>query len=89
MISGAKSAQHEEHPMDYFAGIDSSLETANICIVDQDGTVLREQKVECTPEALINALKAFRKQFKRVGLEAGPLSTGCTETYARLASLLS
>lgn len=61
--------------MDYFAGIDGSLETANICIVDQDGTVLREQKVECTPEALTNALKAFRKQFKRVRLEAGPLST--------------
>jgi len=61
--------------MDYFAGIDGSLETANICIVDQDGTVLREEKVESTPEALIDALRRFRKPLKRIGLEAGPLST--------------
>src|ERR1700722_5546149 len=61
--------------MDYFAGIDASLETANICIVDQDGAVLREEKVAAEPEALIGAFGRFGKPLKRVGLEAGPLST--------------
>ena len=31
--------------MDYFAGIDASLETANVCIVDGDGVVVLEEKV--------------------------------------------
>jgi transposase len=61
--------------MDYYAGIDVSLETVNICIVDQDGAVLREEKVAAEPEALIGAFGRFGKPLKRVGLEAGPLST--------------
>ena len=32
-------------PMDYYAGLDASLETVNVCIVDGDGSVLLEQKV--------------------------------------------
>lgn len=61
--------------MDYYAGIDASLETANICIVDQEGTVLREEKVAAEPDALLGALGRFDNPLKRVGLEAGPLST--------------
>jgi len=41
--------------MDYYA-IDASFETANICVVDQEGAVLREEKVVARPEALIVAL---------------------------------
>ena len=33
--------------MHYHAGIDVSLETANICVVDDEGTILLELKVEC------------------------------------------
>ena len=61
--------------MDYYAGIDVSLETVNICIVDQDGAVLSEEKVAAEPEALIGAFGRFGKPLKRVGLEAGRLST--------------
>jgi transposase len=61
--------------MHYHAGIDVSLETANICVVDDEGTILLELKVECSPEALIEAFKQFGRPLKRVGLEAGPLSS--------------
>ena len=61
--------------MHYHAGIDVSLETSNICIVDDEGTVIRELKVETSPEALIDAFKQFGRPLKRVGLEAGPLSS--------------
>ena len=61
--------------MNYHAGIDVSLETSNICIVDDEGTVIRELKVETSPEALIDAFKQFGRPLKRVGLEAGPLSS--------------
>ena len=61
--------------MDYFAGLDVSLETANICIVDADGDILSEKKVEAEPAAIIAALKQFGQAFKRIGLEAGPTSS--------------
>ena len=32
--------------MDYFVGIDASLETVNVCIVDREGSILLEQKVK-------------------------------------------
>ena len=35
--------------MDYFVGLDASLETVNLCIVDGDGNVLLEQKVGSEP----------------------------------------
>ena len=61
--------------MGYFAGLDVSLETANICIVDATGDILLEKKVEAEPETIIAALKRFGRPLKRIGLEAGPTSS--------------
>jgi transposase len=61
--------------MDYFAGIDTSLETANVCIVDGDGTVILEQKVGAEPNDIAALLKHFGKPLNRIGLEAGPTSS--------------
>jgi transposase len=61
--------------MDYFAGLDASLETVNVCIVDGDGSVLLEQKVGAEPRAIVALLKQFGRPLKRIGLEAGPMSS--------------
>lgn len=62
--------------MDYFAGIDASLETANLCIVvDGDGAVVLEQKVGAEPKDIATVLKLFDKPLKRIDLEAGPTSS--------------
>jgi len=37
--------------MDYFVGIDVSLESCAVCVVNQSGAVAREAKVACEPEA--------------------------------------
>jgi transposase len=58
--------------MEYFAGLDASLETVNVCIVDGDGSVLLEQKIGAEPQEIIALLKKFGRPLKRVGLEAGP-----------------
>jgi hypothetical protein len=42
--------------MDQYAGIDVSLESASVCVVDSTGRIVREAKVACEPEALIAAL---------------------------------
>ena len=70
--------------MNYHAGIDVSLETANICIVDDAGTVIRELKVEASPEALIDAFKQFGRPLKRVGLEAGIQRAGSISKHSWL-----
>ena len=39
--------------MEYYAGIDVSLESASLCVVDATGRIVREAKVASEPEALI------------------------------------
>ena len=36
--------------MEYFAGLDVSMEETSICVVDQDGKVVLETKVATDPE---------------------------------------
>ena len=60
--------------MDHFAGLDVSVKETSVCIVDDTGKIVREVKVASEPEALLKVLRNPSHQFKRVGLEAGPLS---------------
>src|SRR5579872_5598117 len=60
--------------MDYFAGLDVSVKETSVCIVDDAGRIVREAKVLSEPEALLQVLKIPGQPFKRIGLEAGPLS---------------
>jgi transposase len=60
--------------MDYYAGIDVSLESASLCVVDANGRVVREGKVGSEPAALIGWFGGLGLTVLRIGLEAGPLS---------------
>lgn len=60
--------------MSYYAGIDVSLEYSSICVVDGDGTIVREAKALSEPDALIGWFAEALLPMKRIGLEAGPLS---------------
>src|SRR5438094_4503984 len=60
--------------MDHFAGLDVSVKETSICIVDDTGRIVREVKVASEPEALLQVLRNPIYRFKRIGLEAGPLS---------------
>ena len=60
--------------MDYFAGLDVSVKETSVCIVDELGKIVREAKVASEPEALLSVLKNPAYRFKRIELEAGPLS---------------
>src|ERR671911_675226 len=60
--------------MDYYAGIDVSLELSSVCILDGSGQIVREAKVASEPEALATFLACLNLPLTRVGLEAGPLS---------------
>jgi transposase len=67
--------------MDYYAGIDVSLESSSLCVVDATGRVVREAKIASEPEALTAWLRNLGDRAReggleivRIGLEAGPLS---------------
>ena len=60
--------------MDYFAGLDVSVKETSVCIVDETGKIVREVKLASEPDALVAVLKNPAYHFKRIGLEAGPLS---------------
>ena len=60
--------------MEHFAGLDVSVKDTSVCIVDETGKIVREVKVASAPEALLQVLRNCRYSFKRIGLEAGPLS---------------
>lgn len=60
--------------MNYYAGIDVSLEALSVCVIDATGKIFRETKVASEPEALIGWLGSLGVSLMRIGLEAGPLS---------------
>jgi transposase len=66
--------QKEKRSMEYFAGLDVSVNETSVCIVDDAGRIVREVRVTSEPGALLAALKNGGYHFKRIGLEAGPLS---------------
>src|SRR6202162_5354174 len=72
---GVSRSKHQRGTtMDYYAGIDVSLEYSSICVVDANGKIVREDKVASEPEALIAWFGALGYGLTRIGLEAGPLS---------------
>jgi transposase len=60
--------------MHHFAGLDVSVKDTSVCIVDDTGKIVREVKVGSEPDALLAVLRNAAYRFKRIGLEAGPLS---------------
>src|SRR6478736_5931691 len=60
--------------MDYFAGLDVSVKETSVCILDDAGRIVKEVKVASEPQALLKVLGNPAYHFKRIGLEAGPLS---------------
>jgi transposase len=60
--------------MEQYAGLDVSLESTSVCLVEADGRVVREAKVASEPEALIAWFQALDTPIARIGLEAGPMS---------------
>jgi transposase len=69
--------------MKYYAGLDVSLEETSVCIVNQDGDIVREGKAPTDPEPLAAFLEATGLVFDRVGFEAGP---GSAWLYKGLAA---
>src|SRR5918993_2724014 len=60
--------------MTHYAGLDVSLETTAICILDEAGQIVAERKVPTCPEAIATWLGKHATSLERAGMETGPLA---------------
>ena len=60
--------------MTYYTGIDVSLRSVSICVVDDKGEVRLEAKVAAEIDAIVERLRRFSSDVKLVGFEAGTLT---------------
>lgn len=60
--------------MAYYTGIDVSLRSVSICVVDDRGEVCLEAKVAAEVDAIVDRLRRFSSDVKAVGFEAGTLT---------------
>lgn len=57
-----------------YVGLDVSLETISICILDEKGKRLVEGEVDSNPEAVSDFLKKTGLEIEQIGLESGNLT---------------
>jgi len=60
--------------MEYYVGLDVSLRSCALCIIDNKGKVYVERELPCEVEDIADCLAAFEHPIERVGFEAGALS---------------
>jgi transposase len=60
--------------MAHFVGLDVSVKETSVCVVDDAGKVILEQKVLTEPADIIAVLTSLGVTYGRIGIEAGPLS---------------
>ena len=60
--------------MTYYAGLDVSLRTVNICIIDDEGELVAETKLASDVQDIVAYLDDLELDLASVGLEAGTLT---------------
>src|SRR3977135_4391111 len=60
--------------MAHFVGLDVSVKETSVCVIDDAGKVILEQKVPTEPADIIALLTSLAVTYGRIGVEAGPLS---------------
>lgn len=60
--------------MRYYVGLDVSLKTVFVCIVDEKGKIIKENEIPSTPEAIGSFLIGTDLKIEKIGLESGNLT---------------
>ena len=61
--------------MEHYVGLDVSLKSTAICIVDAKGKIVREGAVITDPETIAAFIASYAPNAVRIGLETGAPST--------------
>ena len=60
--------------MEYYVGLDVSLRSCALCVVDTKGKALLERELPCEVQDIAECLTDFKHPIERVGFEAGTMS---------------
>ena len=60
--------------MEYYVGLDVSLRSCAMCIVDNRGKVYLKRELPCEAEDIADCLAAFEHPIERVGFEADAMN---------------
>ena len=60
--------------MEFFVGLDVSLDETHICVVDEGGRIIKETRALSEPQAIAKAIRHKGRRIEHVGLETGNLS---------------
>ena len=60
--------------MAYYAGLDISMKSTNICVIDEKENILLETVAKTEPDAIAQELQPFIDDLDIIGLEAGSMS---------------
>jgi transposase len=60
--------------MQFFVGIDVSLDSSSICVIDERGVIIKEGKTASEPAAIARFIRHKGRKIEHVGLETGSLS---------------
>src|ERR1700694_3050341 len=76
MDRGRRDLEHRgrSDEMAHFVGLDVSVKETSVCVVDEAGKVILEQKVPTEPADIVALLSSLGATWGRIGIEAGPLS---------------
>ena len=67
----------------HYVGLDVSLETTSICVIDDAGAIIWRGKCSSDPDAITATLRQHAPGAVRVGLETGQLSNWLTLSLRR------
>ena len=70
--------------MVHYVGLDVSLKQTSICVVNQEGLVVREGVVESDASAIAAFVRSHARGVGRIGLETGPTATWLWTELKRL-----
>src|SRR5579885_2200680 len=60
--------------MKYYTGLDVSMKTTSICIINQDKSIFYEETVPTDPVAISNAIKSTGLKVEKIAIESGSIS---------------
>ncbi len=60
--------------MDYFVGLDVSLRSIAVCVIDEGGKAILERSVACEIDDIAGCLSNLPIENIRIGFEAGAMS---------------
>ena len=60
--------------MPCYVGLDASKRSTKICVLDAEGTILKEGAVASEPKAIVGFLRGEGRRYARVGMEAWSLA---------------